>query len=301
MLFNIKSKYIIEEIFSFFEEAKKLEIIRYNKKIQEKMGVTFETYKDFGKIEIEITMEKDHDIKGKEKFYFIHYNEKDELNYHIYFDDNEEEAKRNYIKLGEKVSKVKIIINRKVKTFFESFHNCILVKRIKFIKYNRKDITRLSQLFYECIRLKDLDITKLNMENVTNINGLFQECEQLTRLDLSNMKTVKIKDMSNLFKLCAKLRYLDLSSFDTSNVKHMTGMFSCCFDLEEIKLSNFDTHNVVDMANMFNRCKNLSNLDISHFNLNNVKTMKGMFAGTNEDLITKVKEQNKELKDEAFE
>ena len=44
---NVKSKYIIQEIFSFLSEKIKLDIVKYNKKIQKKIGIKLLNYKFF--------------------------------------------------------------------------------------------------------------------------------------------------------------------------------------------------------------------------------------------------------------
>ena len=49
MLFNINSKYNLESIFSFIECKKKLEIIIYNKKLQEKLNININYYKGISK------------------------------------------------------------------------------------------------------------------------------------------------------------------------------------------------------------------------------------------------------------
>ena len=42
---TVKSFYIIKDIFSLLSEKKKLEIIEYNKKLKELLGITLENYK----------------------------------------------------------------------------------------------------------------------------------------------------------------------------------------------------------------------------------------------------------------
>ena len=44
---NVKSKYIIQHIFSFLSEKIKLEIVKYNKKIQKKIDIKHINYKFF--------------------------------------------------------------------------------------------------------------------------------------------------------------------------------------------------------------------------------------------------------------
>ena len=46
---------------------------------------------------------------------------------------------------------------------------------------------------------------------------------------------------------------------------------------------------------MFKGCKLLKELNISNFNINNVTNMKGMFTGCPDELIMKIKEQNKNI------
>ena len=106
---------------------KKLEIVKCNKKIQNKLNLSIKDYKEYSEtftpIEIEILTTKDK--YGK----FININENDKLYYHIYFNDNKEEIKNKYkinkeynvtkheyyIEEGDKVTKIKIIIDYQVK------------------------------------------------------------------------------------------------------------------------------------------------------------------------------------------
>ena len=89
---NIKSRYILSKIYNNMTIKKKLEIIKYNKKIQNRINLRVKDYKEFLEtftpIEIEIIPTKDK--YGK----FININEDDKLYYHIYFNDNKEEIKK---------------------------------------------------------------------------------------------------------------------------------------------------------------------------------------------------------------
>ena len=87
---NIKSKYILKLIFGKLQKNKLLGIIRYNKKLQKLLCIDINNYKiEYCKIEIEIIPFEN--TYGK----FINMNNKDESYYHIYFNDNKEEIKRN--------------------------------------------------------------------------------------------------------------------------------------------------------------------------------------------------------------
>ena len=91
---NIKSRYILSKIYENMTKKKKLEIVKYNKKIQNRINLSVKNYKEYSEtftpIEIDIISTKDK--YGK----FININEDDKLYYHIYFNDNKEEIKNKY-------------------------------------------------------------------------------------------------------------------------------------------------------------------------------------------------------------
>ena len=115
---NINSKYILSKIYDNMTKKKKLEIVKYNKRIQNRINLSVKNYKEYSEtftpIEIEI-------IPTKDKYgRFININENDKLYYHIYFNDNKEEIKNKYyIEEEDKVTKIKIIIDYQVKSFKE--------------------------------------------------------------------------------------------------------------------------------------------------------------------------------------
>jgi len=83
---KIRSKYILAQIFEYIQQDRKLNIIRYNKKLKYKLNIKIDKYKKaYSKIEIEIIP------KQYEYGRFIHIpNMKGDFNCHIYFDDNKE-------------------------------------------------------------------------------------------------------------------------------------------------------------------------------------------------------------------
>ena len=116
---NINSKYILSKIYDNMTMKKKLKIVKYNKKIQNRLNLDVKDYEEYCKIEIEI-------IPAKGKYgRFIYINKNDELYYHIYFNDDKEEIKNKYkinkedgvtkheyyIDEEDKVTKIKIIID----------------------------------------------------------------------------------------------------------------------------------------------------------------------------------------------
>ena len=115
---NIKSKHILQNIFANLTENKLLQIIKYNKNIQNELEKDINDYKNYKKIIIEIIP-----INKDDKNYFIdqYIKKEDEQYYHIYFNDENEEKHRNYFTKDENVTKVKIIIDEHIKSFEKLF------------------------------------------------------------------------------------------------------------------------------------------------------------------------------------
>ena len=107
---KLKSDYFLQKLYDNMTKKKKLEIVKHNKKTQNRTNLSIKNHKEFLEtfttIEIEI-------IPTKDKYgRFININENDKLYYHIYFNDNKEEIKNKYgIKEEDKVTKIKIIID----------------------------------------------------------------------------------------------------------------------------------------------------------------------------------------------
>ena len=133
---NIKSDYFLQKLYDNMTKKKKLEIVKYNKRIQNRINLSVKNYKEYSEtftpIEIEI-------IPTKGKYgEFINIDENDELYYHIYFNDNKKEIKNKYeINEEDKVTKIKIIIDYQVKSFKELFCDCECIEFINFKKFNR--------------------------------------------------------------------------------------------------------------------------------------------------------------------
>jgi hypothetical protein len=101
LLLKIKSAYILREIFDYFDEIKLLNIVRYNKILQDKFEKSIKDYRIRNDIIIELIpfkFSKDTDKK------FININS-EENHYHIYFNDSQNEIKRNYFTKDDDVKK----------------------------------------------------------------------------------------------------------------------------------------------------------------------------------------------------
>ena len=158
---NIKSRYILSKIYDNMTKKKKLEIVKYNKRIQNRLNLDVKDYKECCEIEIEIIPTKD--IYGK----FIDINKNDELYYHIYFNDNKEEIKDKYrikeedgvikdeyyIEEEDKVKKIKIIIDCQVKSFEGLFYKCECIESINFKKFYRNNVKYLFYIVYSLFHI----------------------------------------------------------------------------------------------------------------------------------------------------
>ena len=109
---NIKSNFVLKKIFNHLDKNKALKIIRYNTNIKNKLNIDIEDYKS-------ILM----DIIPIPNKYgpFINIEEKNKKYFHIYFNDNKGEIKRTELSKGDKVSKINIVIDYKVKSFNKLF------------------------------------------------------------------------------------------------------------------------------------------------------------------------------------
>jgi len=254
-------------MFGYIKKSKSLKIIKCNKKIQERLNLGLNNYKEYSQLNTPIEIELN--IADNKYGLFINYQEKNKMYYHIYFDDSKEEIKRYYLNENEKVKNIKIIIDCQIISFRELFYFCNCINSITFKKFYRNNITDMSDMFSECQTLKEINFSNFNTNNVTNMSYMFTGCKLLEKLNLSN--------------------------FNTNNVTKMTGMFFGCQSLKELDLSNFNTNNVTDMSQMFSGCESLNELNISNFNTNNATNKSDMFDGCSDDLLEKIKEQNENL------
>ena len=246
---KIRSPYIFQNIFIIVRNFKrKLEIVRYNKYLQRRLGVDITQYKMFAIIEIEL-------IPAKNKYgKFININNQEEEQYfHIYFNDSNEEINRNYLLENEKIDKIKIIIDFKVTSFYELFSYCECIESISFTNFYKKNINNMSFMFYKCTSLTKINFSNYITMNVENMSCMFYECSLLKELDLSNFNTDNVTDMSNMFYQCNKLEKLDMTNFNTENVKNMKEMFFGCSSLREINITKFNTESLKNHDNMFKK------------------------------------------------
>ena len=274
---NVKNNFMLKKIFDCIERVKSLLIIKCNKKLQKRLNISINDYKEYSQSfsTIEIELKPPSNKFGD----FINIPDKDKEYYHIYFDNSTEEIKRNLLYRYEYVKTINIKIDHQVTSFKKLFENCDCIDSIFFKKFTRNNITDMSYMFYNCIPLKELNFSNFNTSNVINMSYMFEGCSSLEELNLSDFNTINVTNMSYMFYKCPLLKKVNLSNFNTINLKDMSFMFNECTSLEELNLSNFNTSNVTNMDNMFSGCKLLKVLNISNFNTNNLTNMSLMFFG----------------------
>ena len=259
-LYNLKSVYFIKKIMFNIPKNIFLEIIKYNKYLQNRLNLKINDYKEccekYSSIEIEI-------IPAKNKFgEFLRIKKENAKYYHIYFNNNKEEIKRTHLNKEDNVSKIWIKIVYQITSFQDLFNYCVCIESINFKKFYRNNITNMSYMFHGCSSLKELNLSNFNTNNVTNLSFMFGGCSSLNELNLSN--------------------------FNTYNVTDMNFMFHMCLSLEELNLSNFNTNKVISMNCMFFGCSSLKEVNLSSFNIKNTKFKSCMFIGCPEELINKI-------------
>ena len=173
---NIKSRYILKEVFNKLNEDKLLRIIKYNKKLQKFLNRDINAFKVYCEIGIELIPALNQ--YGK----FINFiKREDKSYYHIYFDNNQKEMKRNFIIKNEKINKIKIKIDYQIKSFDDLFKECKCAESITFKKFNRNNIQSMKEMFKGCSLLRKIDLSNFNTENVKYMDHMFYGQRKLKR------------------------------------------------------------------------------------------------------------------------
>ena len=231
-LTDIKSKYLLKIIFGNLTRYKLLNLLKYNKLFQEKLKIRINDYNEYVQYYSKIELELNPNFLYRHNK-FINIEKQDRPYYHIYFNDDINEREQDYFTQDDNVTKIKIIIDKEVKSFKNLFSWCNCIEKIKFIKFNRVDINNMSNMFNGCLSLKEVNLDKFKTNNVTDMRGMFCGCSLLKELNLNNFITNNVAFMNRMFEGCSSLKELNLNNFNTNNVINMHGMFKgCSFELE---------------------------------------------------------------------
>ena len=149
---NLKSNYILKKIISLMKINKLLNIMKYSKKLQKKLNISIDNYKKYySEIEIELKLVDNKYGKFINKYgKFINIPDEEKEYFHIYFDNSNEEIKRNKLNYNEKVKMIKIVIEHQVNSFKGLFYYCNSINSISFKKFYRNNITDMSYMFSGC-------------------------------------------------------------------------------------------------------------------------------------------------------
>ena len=195
MLDNVKSKYIIEEIFEKIKNKRKLNIIKYNKRMLLRLN-----------------------IRGKDFGVFLILKEFNQI-YHKNIEDIDiKQLNLNKAHLGNKGLKHLATINFKELITLDLRNNDIsdinILDKLNLKKLNNLDLSHneISDInILEKVNFKQLQLLNLSYNKISDINILEKvDFKQLQKLDLSNNKISDIKVLERVhFK---QLEYLDLSN-----------------------------------------------------------------------------------------
>ena len=191
---KLKSGYILRKVFDIIIINKSLVIMKYNKTLQKRLYININDYRECSKIEIELNL-ADNIYNNTINPQFINIPDEEKEYYHIYFDNSNEEIKRNYLYVNEKVQMIKIIIDYQVISLEKLFYDCKCIDSIFFKKFYRNNITDMSYMFYGCSSLKELNLNNFNTNNVTDMRGMFSGCSSLNEINLNNFNTNNVTEM----------------------------------------------------------------------------------------------------------
>ena len=165
---NLKYDSFLEKIFNYMKKNKSLEIMKHNKRLQKKLNLSTNDYKEFSQLYSSIEIE----LKILENKYckFINIRDKEKDYFHIYFDNSNEEIKRNFLNENEEVKTIKIIIDYPVKSLRGLFAYCFCNTSIIFKKFYRNNIIDMSTMFEYDSQIKEIDFSNCNSDNVTNMS-----------------------------------------------------------------------------------------------------------------------------------
>ena len=163
---------------------------------------------------------------------------------------------------GDKINKIKIIIDYNIKSLSQLFLNLRCIEKINFINFCREDINDMSYMFYNCTCLTTINFNNFNTDNVTNMSFMFSGCEKLTSIDLSKFNTKKVTNMIYMFSFCKQLKSINLSKFDINKSTHKDYMLVSCSNLQKVIINkNFleDIEKLINDPNFIKKNYYLTN------------------------------------------
>ena len=163
------------------------------------------------------------------------------------------------------------------------------------------NVVSMKGMFHGCNFLEDLNFLIFDTSNVIEMNDLFFNCSSLKELNIYNKKgKYDKKDMNIIHNMYPSLDEMNIFNFNTAKVRNMSSLFDSCFSLKKIYIINFDTSRVKAMDRIFLGCSSLNDVDLSKFVVNKDVSIYCGFVECSENLINKVKNQVKNINENAF-
>jgi len=272
MMEGIKNVYVLQRIFKYIPEGQYLKILNHNKKMQKRLKISLEDFKNnLNQMIIEMKSKNNASINNL-KLNFI--GEPNKL--HIYSVEENKDINKNGNISGEAI-KIRLVIDydKKMNLLKGLFKSCTDIETLSFIKFNRRDILDMSDMFMNCESLTKINISKLKTDSVITMENMFSGCKELQSIDLSNLNTDNVSNMKGIFNGCQKLLEVNISHLNTDYVEDTSLMFNGCSSLIAINISNLI--NLKNMERMFYECSSLKELNLSDIINNKVQKMSKMF------------------------
>ena len=227
ILLTIKSKNNLRKLFNQLTTLQKLRIIRQNKKIQNKLNISKKDYEEYCTTIIEIVPYAISILEAQSKYINI-INNIDKKYIHIFFDDSKDETHVEYLTNTDNVKKIKIIIDKEIKSFFRLFSQCKCIKRFKLSYCKRKDLPSMKYMFDECSSLEEIEMDRDVDFSATDMSYMFNNCSSLKKVDMPNVRAYTVKTLNNIFQGCKSLVQLNISRLNTDQVTDMAHVFDGC-------------------------------------------------------------------------
>lgn len=194
-------------VFPYINLKKKLEIVKYNKKVQKKLDININNYIEYAKKYSTIIVEEEFE---DEKINPCGVNKP---NFTFKFSENK-----------------KIIMNIEypITDFSFLFMDCKGLKKIKFKQFFRNNVTKMMGMFAGCAELEEVDFSEsCDTSNVTDMSIMFFSCTKLKKIKgLDKFDTRKVITMAGMFDKCKSLEELDVSNFIIKEEANIDYMFS---------------------------------------------------------------------------
>ena len=258
MLKEIKSKFIVQQIFELMGKSSKLKIAHRNRYLNTKLEITTNDYKEaYEIIEIGLKLSDNPDDYPEKDNYLINLRTNPDADKFEIFMDEEKLEKNIYsISKDNIITKnIKIKIPKGINSFRSLFECCRCIKEINIFNWVRKDVTDMSYMFCECSSLKEINVSNLNTRRVVNMEKMFGECQALEKLDLSNFITNNVTNMAGMFMSDNVLQSLNVQNFNIIKLEYMDKMFYDCKNLINLEMFINNSKVIKDKTDMFHGCQ----------------------------------------------